>query len=83
VPQDVVGPLCFSGDIVAAARPLPLIEPGDHVLVHDTGAYTLGMWSRYNSRLSPPVLAYNAADPGSLELLRAGESIEDVLAFWD
>ena len=82
VVQDIAGPLCFSGDLVARARTLPLIEPGDHVLIHDVGAYTLSMWSRYNSRLSPPV--YGVSDTSEeLTLLRAGERVEDVVRFWD
>jgi hypothetical protein len=37
------------------------------------------MWSRYNSRRSPPVFGWDGA---ALSLLRAGESTADVLAFW-
>ncbi|MFV8749785.1 diaminopimelate decarboxylase [Nannocystaceae bacterium ST9] len=79
-PWDIAGPLCFSGDLIARARPLPAIEPGDLLVVHDVGAYTLSMWSRYNSRASPAVWAHD--DPGPRRL-RARESLEDVLRFWD
>jgi hypothetical protein len=43
---DVAGPLCFQGDRLAVAQQLPLTEPGDWVIVADTGAYTLSMYSR-------------------------------------
>jgi diaminopimelate decarboxylase len=82
ITQDVAGPLCFSGDLLARDRLLPPIEPGDCVAIHDAGAYTLGMWSCYNSRLSPPVYGYSRDEEG-LRLLRRAESPEDVLRFWD
>ncbi len=79
VETDVAGPLCFSGDRLATARLLPPAVRGDRLVVHDAGAYTLAMWSRYNSRRSPPVFGWDGA---ALSLLRAGESTADVLAFW-
>lgn len=81
IEQEVVGPLCFSGDYIAKDRALPKIEPGDYVVVHDVGAYTLSMWSRYNSRLSPAVYGYSAASE-ELTLLRAAETVEEVCRFW-
>jgi diaminopimelate decarboxylase len=78
-PWDIAGPLCFSGDLLARGRALPPIEPGDFVVVHDAGAYTLALWSRYNSRLSPAVLAHG---PEGLTVLRRAESVDEVLRFW-
>lgn len=80
--QDVAGPLCFSGDLVARQRLLPPIEPNDVVVIHDAGAYTLGMWSRYNSRRSPGVYGYSSEGSGLVEF-RKPESVDDVLGFWD
>jgi diaminopimelate decarboxylase len=78
-PWTVAGPLCFSGDILARGAPLPAIEPGDFVVIHDVGAYTLGMWSRHCSRGMPLVLGY---DDTSFKVLRRHETPADVVAFW-
>ena len=79
-PWSIAGPLCFSADYLAVARPLPPIEPGDVIVVRDAGAYTLGMWSKYNSRLAPPVLGYDA--DGTLRVLKPAETVDDLLRFW-
>lgn len=79
-PCTLAGPLCFGGDLLAVDRALPPIEEGDLVVLHDVGAYTLGMWSRHCSRGMPPVYGYGAAQ--GFELLRAGESPQDVVRFW-
>ena len=83
VSQDIAGPLCFSGDLVARQRDLPLTEPGDWVVIHDAGAYTLSMWSRYNSRQAPAVYAYEADAAGvKLQQVKPAETVDDVLRFW-
>lgn len=77
----IAGPLCFAGDIIAREVELPEIEAGDYVIIHDTGAYTLSMWSRYNSRQIPRVIGYR--DDGSeFEVLKERETINDILRFW-
>ncbi|MBI4864924.1 MAG: diaminopimelate decarboxylase [Candidatus Riflebacteria bacterium] len=82
--QDVAGPLCFSGDLLARERSLPRLEPGDYVVIHDVGAYTLSMWSRYNSRQAPAVYGFEElpGGPVTLKLLKPEETIDDVLRFW-
>ncbi|KAF6260810.1 diaminopimelate decarboxylase [Scenedesmus sp. NREL 46B-D3] len=104
VVQDIAGPLCFQGDRLAVGRCMPKAEVGDFVVVADVGAYTLSMYSRYNSRCSPPVYGYRSAAAAAaaaekpaaaeaqlaagggamqLELLRAGETLQQVLQFWN
>lgn len=78
-PWNVAGPLCFSGDFLAKSRPLPELSPGDFVIVLDAGAYTLSMWSRYNSRQVPKILGVEA---GRVRVLRERESVASVLGFW-
>ena len=47
---------CVS-DIVARNIELPEVSEGDYIVIHDTGGYTFGMWSKYVSRLFPKVIA--------------------------
>ncbi len=49
--QDVVGPVCESGDFLARDRPLPPLNRGDLLAVFSAGAYGMAMASNYNSRL--------------------------------
>jgi diaminopimelate decarboxylase len=77
----IAGPLCFSGDIIERNIALPLIEAGDYIVLCDIGAYTLSMWSRYNSRQTPKVLGYES-NGERFELCKEREKIEDVLRFW-
>ena len=79
-PWDIAGPLCFSGDLIARQRMLPRIRPGDLLAVEEVGAYTLAMWSRYNSRRSPRVLGLSRGAPP--QELRHRESHDEVLDFW-
>ena len=55
VPQDVAGPLCFAGDLAGRAVEIPLLEPGDHVVLHDTGAYYFSNPFYYNALSAPPI----------------------------
>lgn len=55
VPQDVAGPCCFAGDLLARDRALPLLDVGDLVVVPDTGAYYFSTPFHYNSLPEPAV----------------------------
>ena len=79
VEADVGGPLCFSGDLLAKRRPLGRAQPGDLLLIRDTGAYTLSMWSRHCSRGLPAM--FGLRGEAGVPLFR-GESPEDVARFW-
>lgn len=47
---DVVGPICESGDFMAANRELPAVQQGDLLAILSAGAYGFVMASNYNSR---------------------------------
>jgi diaminopimelate decarboxylase len=61
IEQDIAGPCCFAGDLLASGRPLPLLEPGEHVIVHDTGGYYFSSPYIYNSL--PPIDIYGVTGP--------------------
>ncbi len=54
VVQDIVGPVCETGDYLALERKLPPFEPGDLLAVMTAGAYGAVMSSTYNTRLLVP-----------------------------
>ena len=77
----IAGPLCFGGDLLANSIELPNIEKGDYIIIHDTGAYTLSMWSRYNSRQIPKVIGY-FNDGKKFEIIKQRESLNKIWNFW-
>ncbi|MEV6975304.1 diaminopimelate decarboxylase [Kitasatospora sp. NPDC093806] len=81
VPQDVAGPCCFAGDLLAKARPLPPLESGDLVALLDTGSYYATTHFSYNSLPEPAVHGFTVADDGGVrfELLRPAQSIDQLL----
>jgi diaminopimelate decarboxylase len=54
VVQDVVGPVCETGDYLALNRKLPPYAAGDLIAFMTAGAYGAAMSSTYNSRLLVP-----------------------------
>ena len=72
---DVVGSLCENNDKFAIDRPLPRTEPGDLLVIHDTGAHGFAMGYNYNGKLrSAEVLL---KPDGSAELIRRAETPQD------
>jgi diaminopimelate decarboxylase len=82
VVQDVAGPCCFAGDLVAKGRALPLLESGDHVALLDTGAYYFSNHFAYNSLPRPAVHGYTVLPDGSVRfaLVRAAQTEAEVVA---
>jgi diaminopimelate decarboxylase len=75
---DVTGSLCENNDKFAIQRPLPEIEVGDIVAIHDTGAHGYAMGFNYNGKLRSAELLLK--EDGSVELIRRAETIDDYFA---
>ena len=85
---DVAGPLCFSGDIIAKDRALPMdTNVGDHLVIRVAGGYTISIYSRHTSQLVPAVYGYQG-NHGDLDnqvafsTLKKAETMEDLVRFW-
>jgi diaminopimelate decarboxylase len=76
IEQDVVGPVCESGDFLARNRRLPPLRPGDLLATFSAGAYGMAMSSNYNSR---PRAAEVLVDGTSHRLIRRRETYEDLV----
>jgi diaminopimelate decarboxylase len=81
-PLDIGGPLCFAGDIIGTQVQLPRIDEGDFVMICDTGAYTLSLWSRHCNRAMPAVLGVRGDETIRLELLKAREREHEIVRLW-
>ena len=78
----IAGPLCFSGDVLANGISLPEVQEGEFIVIKDVGAYTLSMWSRYNSRQLPKIIGYKQ-NGKEFTILKRRESVDEVLHFWE
>ena len=80
--QDVAGPLCFAGDMIGTDRLLPEIEPGDYMVLHDTGAYYFSNPFYYNALAAPAVYGAQVADdePVTFNVWRRQQTVDDMLA---
>ena len=75
---DVTGALCENCDKFAVDRPLPAIETGDLLVIHDTGAHGHCMGYNYNGKLRSAELLLK--EDGGVEMIRRAETPEDYFA---
>ena len=78
---DVTGGLCENNDKFAIDRCLPLVEKGDLVVIHDTGAHGFAMGYNYNGKLRSAEVLWQA--DGTSKLIRRAETPADYLATFD
>jgi len=75
---DVAGSLCENSDKFAINRPLPPLEPGDLLVIHDVGAHGHSMGFNYNGKLRSAELLLQ--ENGSARQIRRAETVEDYFA---
>ncbi|MFJ5265886.1 diaminopimelate decarboxylase [Streptomyces sp. NPDC088387] len=82
VVQDVAGPACFAGDLLAEGRALPLLEQGDHAAALDTGAYYFAHHYAYNSLARPGVFGFAPDGSGGVVFatVRKEQRLEEIVA---
>ena len=78
---DVVGSLCENCDKFAIQRPLPEINIGDLVIIHDAGAHGRAMGFNYNGKLRAGEILMR--EDGSFVQIRRSETVDDLFATLD
>ncbi len=78
---DVTGSLCENNDKFAIDRELPSVDPGDLVVIHDTGAHGRAMGFNYNGKLRCGELLLR--ENGDVVEIRRAETVDDYLATLD
>jgi diaminopimelate decarboxylase len=78
---DVTGSLCENNDKFAIDRPLPKLESGDIIVIHDAGAHGHAMGFNYNGKLRSAELLLR--ENGEVVQIRRAETIDDYLATLD
>lgn len=78
---DVVGSLCENNDKFAIDRMLPVIDKGDLLVIHDTGAHGFAMGYNYNGKLKSAELLLK--EDGSVKMIRRAEVPGDYFATFD
>ncbi|GHH90532.1 diaminopimelate decarboxylase [Streptomyces capillispiralis] len=79
--QDVAGPACFAGDLLAQAQELPLLEQGDYAAALDTGAYYFAHHYAYNSLPRPAIHGFAPDGTGGVAfaVVRRAQTIEEIV----
>lgn len=78
---DVVGSLCENNDKFAIDRKLPIIDKGDYLVIHDTGAHGFAMGYSYNGKLKSAELLLQP--DGNVKMIRRAETPADYFATFD
>lgn len=76
--EDMVlyGPLCMNIDCIRESVSLPLLKKGDHVVVHEVGAYNMTQWMQFIT-LRPNVVMIDTT--GKVHVIRASETVGTVV----
>jgi diaminopimelate decarboxylase len=69
------GPLCMNIDVVRENISLPLLNKGDHLVVHHMGAYNMTQWMQFIT-LRPKIVMIDINE--KVHIIRENETIESV-----
>jgi diaminopimelate decarboxylase len=74
-PVVLYGPLCMNIDVIRESATLPLLNPGDNVVVHKVGAYNITQWMQFIT-YRPGVVMID--EDQNAHQIRAAETLEYV-----
>ena len=71
------GPLCMNIDVVRESVNLPLLNKGDHFIIHSVGAYNMTQWMQFITT-RPKVVLIDMED--KVHVIRDNEKLETINA---
>ena len=71
----IYGPLCMNIDVIRENISLPLLNSGDHVVIHNVGAYNMTQWMQFIT-LRPKVLMIS--EDAKVNVIRKGENMDSI-----
>jgi diaminopimelate decarboxylase len=72
----VYGPLCMNIDVIRENINLPLMNKGDHVVIHSVGAYNMTQWMQFIT-LRPRIVMIDM--DGNVHVIRESETLDRLL----
>lgn len=69
------GPLCMNIDVIRESILLPSLKTGDHVVIHNVGAYNMTQWMQFIT-LRPNIVLID--ENKKVHLIRQSEEVEDI-----
>jgi diaminopimelate decarboxylase len=74
----IYGPLCMNIDIIRESVNMPLLEKGNHVVVHKVGAYNMTQWMQFIT-LRPNIILIG--NDNKIHVIRNAETLEFLQSF--
>jgi diaminopimelate decarboxylase len=71
------GPLCMNIDVIRESITMPLLEKGNHVVVHKVGAYNMTQWMQFIT-LRPNIVLID--NENKTHVIRQAETLESMLS---
>ncbi|MEI6434782.1 MAG: diaminopimelate decarboxylase [Bacteroidota bacterium] len=71
------GPLCMNIDVIRESTTLPLLNKGEHVVIHNVGAYNMTQWMQFIT-LRPNVVLIDLDEKP--HLIRNREALENIIS---
>lgn len=72
------GPLCMNIDVIRENAILPLLNKGDHFVIHSVGAYNMTQWMQFIT-LRPRVVMIDTQ--GGVHVIRKEETLQSITDF--
>jgi len=69
----IYGPLCMNIDVIRENINLPVLNPGDHLVVHKVGAYNMTQWMQFIT-FRPAIVLIDERQ--NIHLIKAAETLD-------